>query len=41
MGMIEGFLGKNPDNPLLDLTPETQACMIFQDHPEIISLEDN
>jgi hypothetical protein len=32
MGMIEGFWGKNPDNPLLDLTPGTQACMIFQEH---------
>ncbi len=29
MGMIEGFWCKNP---LLDLTPGTQACMIFQEH---------
>ena len=29
MGMVEGFWCKNP---LLDLTPGTQACMIFQEH---------
>jgi hypothetical protein len=29
MGMIEGFWCKNP---LIDLTPGTQACMIFQEH---------
>lgn len=29
MGMFDGFWGKNP---LLDLTPGTQACMIFQEH---------
>ncbi|MHB8068034.1 MAG: hypothetical protein ACYDIC_09050 [Desulfobaccales bacterium] len=32
LGMIEGFWCKNPDNPLFDLTPGTQACMIFQEH---------
>jgi hypothetical protein len=29
MGMVEGFWCKNP---LLNLTPATQACMIFQEH---------
>jgi hypothetical protein len=29
MGMVEGFWCKNP---LLNLTPGTQACMIFQEH---------
>jgi len=29
MGMVEGFWTKNP---LLDLTPATQACMIYQEH---------
>ncbi|MCX5889443.1 MAG: hypothetical protein NTY36_08320 [Deltaproteobacteria bacterium] len=29
MGMIEGFWCKNP---LLNLTPATQACMVFQEH---------
>lgn len=29
MGMLEGFWTKNP---LLDLTPATQACMVYQEH---------
>ena len=29
MGMVEGFWCKNPR---LDLTPATQACMVFQEH---------
>ena len=29
MGMVEGFWSKNP---LLNLTPATQACMVFQEH---------
>jgi hypothetical protein len=29
MGMFDGFWGKNPR---LDLTPGTQACIIFQEH---------
>ena len=29
MGMFQGFC---EENPLLDLTPTTQACMIYQEH---------